>query len=94
MLGAEYREFMTPSKYESLTDIINAGREREIELKKQIERGERKMKDTNPSPSKNQKVQETPKKGGKKGGSPSSRICGRNHRGECYYKDRPCANCG
>ncbi|KAJ0821096.1 putative retrotransposon gag domain-containing protein [Helianthus annuus] len=40
MLSAEYREFMTPSNYETLTEIINVAREREIELKKQVERGE------------------------------------------------------
>jgi hypothetical protein len=38
MRGAEYREFITPSKFETLSEIINAAREREVELKKQIER--------------------------------------------------------
>ncbi|KAJ0429061.1 hypothetical protein HanHA300_Chr17g0653071 [Helianthus annuus] len=52
MLSAEYREFMTPSKYEHLTEILNALREKEIELKKQIERGERRAFDANPSPTK------------------------------------------
>ncbi|XP_021991921.1 uncharacterized protein LOC110888718 [Helianthus annuus] len=56
MLRAEYREFMTSSHYESLADIINAAREREIELKRQIERGERRALDENPSPTKKPKI--------------------------------------
>ncbi|XP_022007658.1 uncharacterized protein LOC110906906 [Helianthus annuus] len=94
MLGAEYREFMTPSKYEHLTEIVNAAREREIELKKQIERGERRVFDKNPTPAKKQKLNEAPKKGVEKGGIPPCKICGKNHKGECYFKNKPCPTCG
>ncbi|XP_035838001.1 uncharacterized protein LOC118479413 [Helianthus annuus] len=94
MLRAEYREFMTPSHYESLTDIINAAREREIELKRQVERGERRALDENPSPTKKLKVAESSKKGSAKGGSPSCKTCGRTHKGECYFKNKPCVACG
>ncbi|XP_022003659.1 uncharacterized protein LOC110901118 [Helianthus annuus] len=94
MLRAEYREFMTPSHYESLTDIINAAREREIELKRQLERGERRALDENPSPAKKPKVAESSKKGNAKGGSPSCKTCGRTHKGECYFKNKPCVACG
>ncbi|XP_022024672.1 uncharacterized protein LOC110925006 [Helianthus annuus] len=71
MLSAEYREFMTPSKYETLTEIINTAREREIGLKKQIERGERRAQDVNPSPTKKARTAESAKKTDAKGGSPS-----------------------
>ncbi|KAJ0455956.1 putative nucleotidyltransferase, Ribonuclease H [Helianthus annuus] len=94
MLRAEYREFMTPSHYESLTDIINAAREREIELKRQVEGGERRALDENPSPTKKPKVAESSKKGSAKGGSPSCKTCGRTHKGECYFKNKPCVACG
>ncbi|XP_021979948.1 uncharacterized protein LOC110876076 [Helianthus annuus] len=94
MLRAEYREFMTSSHYQSLTDIINAAREREIELKRQVERGERRALDENPSPTKKSKVPESSKKGSAKGGSPSCKICGRAHKGECYFKNKPCIACG
>ncbi|XP_021991459.1 uncharacterized protein LOC110888232 [Helianthus annuus] len=94
MLRAEYREFMTPSHYQSLTEIINAAREREIELKRQVERGERRALDENPSPTKKSKVAESSKKGNAKGGSPSCKICGRAHKGECYLKNKPCVACG
>ncbi|XP_035845772.1 uncharacterized protein LOC118492098 [Helianthus annuus] len=67
MLSAEYREFMTPSKYETLTEIINTAREREIELKKQIERGERRAIDVNPSPTKKARTTESVKKTDAKG---------------------------
>ncbi|KAJ0430866.1 putative transcription factor interactor and regulator CCHC(Zn) family [Helianthus annuus] len=94
MLSVEYREFMTPSKYGHLTEIINAAREREIELKRQIERGERRALDANPSPTKKQRPNETPKKGNTKGGSPQCKTCGKPHRGECYFKNKPCPTCG
>ncbi|XP_022029611.1 uncharacterized protein LOC110930564 [Helianthus annuus] len=69
MLSAEYREFMTPSKYETLTEIINTAREREIELKKQVERGERRAHDVNPSPTKKARTGESGKKVDAKGKS-------------------------
>ncbi|XP_022042236.1 uncharacterized protein LOC110944899 [Helianthus annuus] len=74
MLSAEYREFMTPSKYETLTKIINVAREREIELKKQVERGERRAHDVNPSPTKKARTGESGKKVDAKGGSPSCKV--------------------
>ncbi|XP_022007213.1 uncharacterized protein LOC110906378 [Helianthus annuus] len=94
ILRAEYREFVTPSNYENLTDIINAAREREIELKKQIEIGERRALAANPSPTKKPKVTKPSRKGNVKEGSPSCEICGRAHRGKCFYKDKPCVLCG
>ncbi|XP_022025119.1 uncharacterized protein LOC110925474 [Helianthus annuus] len=68
MLSAEYREFMTPSKYETLTEIINTAREWEIELKKQIERDEQRAQDMNPSPTKKARTVELGKKVDAKGG--------------------------
>ncbi|KAJ0490975.1 putative retrotransposon gag domain-containing protein [Helianthus annuus] len=85
MLSTEYREFMTPSKIGHLTEIVNAAREREIEPKKQIERGERRVFDVNPSPAKKSKPNEAPKKGVAKGGLPQCKICGKTHKGECYF---------
>ncbi|XP_022024648.1 uncharacterized protein LOC110924984 [Helianthus annuus] len=93
MLSAEYREFMTPSKYETLTEIINTAREREIELKKQVERGERRAHDVNPSPTKKARTGESGKKMDVKGGSPSCKVCGKGHKGECRFKDKPCPIC-
>ncbi|XP_022031996.1 uncharacterized protein LOC110933063 [Helianthus annuus] len=94
MLSAEYREFMTPSNYETLTEIINTAREREIELKKQVERGERRAHDVNPSPTKKARTTEEGKKVEAKGGSPSCKVCGKGHKGECSFKDKPCPICG
>ncbi|XP_022006798.1 uncharacterized protein LOC110905215 [Helianthus annuus] len=94
MLSAEYREFMTPSKYETLTEIINVAREREIELKKQVERGERRAQDVNPSPTKKARTGESGRKVDAKGGSPSCKVCGKGHKGECRFKDKPCLVCG
>ncbi|XP_035834327.1 uncharacterized protein LOC118482773 [Helianthus annuus] len=43
MLKAEYREFITPSKCETLDEIIDLARDREIEIKRQVERGEKRQ---------------------------------------------------
>ncbi|XP_022020299.1 uncharacterized protein LOC110920394 [Helianthus annuus] len=94
MLSAEYRKFMTPSKYETLTEIINVAREREIELKKQIEKGERRAHVVNPSPTKKARMTESSKKQEGKGGSSNCKICGKGHKGECRFKDKPCPICG
>ncbi|XP_021991180.1 uncharacterized protein LOC110887931 [Helianthus annuus] len=88
------KEFMTPSKYETLTEIINVAREREIELKKQIERGERRVHVVNPSPMKKARTTESSKKQEGKSRSPSCRVCGKGHTGECRFKDKPCPICG
>ncbi|XP_022014452.1 uncharacterized protein LOC110913944 [Helianthus annuus] len=94
MLSEEYREFMIPSKYETLMEIINIPREHEIELRKQVERGKRRVLDANPSPTKKLKMSESSKKMNVKRGSPNCKTCGRAHRGECYFKDKPCVICG
>ncbi|KAJ0795302.1 putative transcription factor interactor and regulator CCHC(Zn) family [Helianthus annuus] len=94
MLSAEYREFMTPSKYETLTKIINVAWEREIELKKQIERSERRARVVNPSPTKKARPNESSKRQEGKSGSSSCKICGKGHKGECRFKDKPCPICG
>ncbi|KAJ0908226.1 putative retrotransposon gag domain-containing protein [Helianthus annuus] len=80
MQSAEYREFMTPSKYETLTEIINVAREREIELKKQIERGERRTQVVNPSPTKKARVNDSSKKQEGKSSSPSCKCAERDTR--------------
>jgi hypothetical protein len=68
MLSSKYREFITPSKCETLAEIINFAWEREIELKKQMERGERRMSNPNPSHVEKQKFIDAPKKANQKGG--------------------------
>ncbi|XP_021980264.1 uncharacterized protein LOC110876398 [Helianthus annuus] len=94
MLSAEYREFMTPSKYETLTEIINTARERAIELKKQVEKGERRAQDVNPSPAKKAGTSELTRKADAKGRSPSCKVCGKGHKGKCRFKDKSCPICG
>ncbi|KAK1441183.1 hypothetical protein QVD17_07023 [Tagetes erecta] len=94
MLHGDYRGFLNPSTFKSLAEIIDDAREREIELNKQVERGERKTVDLNPSPTKKLKFTESPKKGNGKGALQGCKICGKLHKGECYFKNKPCINCG
>ncbi|XP_035841302.1 uncharacterized protein LOC118488191 [Helianthus annuus] len=88
------KEFMNPSKYETLTEIINVAWEREIELEKQIERGERRAQIVNPSPTKKAHTRESSKKQEGKSGSSNCKICGKGHKSECRFKDKPCPICG
>ncbi|XP_021971965.1 uncharacterized protein LOC110867137 [Helianthus annuus] len=66
----------------------------EIELKKQIERGERRAQVVNPSPIKKARTTESSKKQEGKSSSPSCKVCGKGHKGECRFKDKPCPICG
>ncbi|XP_022033053.2 uncharacterized protein LOC110934174 [Helianthus annuus] len=65
MLKAEYREFVNPSKCATLNELIDWARDREIEIKRQVERGEKRVaeKPTNASPSKKARHQDQSKKG-------------------------------
>ncbi|XP_022007968.1 uncharacterized protein LOC110907274 [Helianthus annuus] len=58
MLKAEYREFVNPSKCETLSELIDCARDREIELRRQVEREEKRVaeKTTNRNPSKRQDI--------------------------------------
>ncbi|XP_022032372.1 uncharacterized protein LOC110933459 [Helianthus annuus] len=71
MLKAEYQEFITPTKCETLNELINLARDREIELRRQAERGEKRVFENVPSssPSKKQKFQDHGKKDKAKGTS-------------------------
>ncbi|XP_021991428.1 uncharacterized protein LOC110888196 [Helianthus annuus] len=69
MLKAEYREFIIPAKCETLNELINLARDREIELRRQAERGEKRASEnvSSSSPSKKQKFQDQSKKDKVKG---------------------------
>ncbi|XP_022041204.1 uncharacterized protein LOC110943778 [Helianthus annuus] len=96
MLKAEYREFITPSKCETLNELINWARDREIELKRQVERGDKRAaeKPTTMSPSKKYKQHDNRNKGGSKSSIPPCKTCGKLHTGECLLGKKGCYNCG
>ncbi|XP_022007460.1 uncharacterized protein LOC110906663 [Helianthus annuus] len=66
----------------------------EIELKKQIKRGERRAQEVNPSPTKKPRMTDSSKKQEGKSSTPSCKVCGKGHKGECRFKDKPCPICG
>ncbi|XP_022001828.1 uncharacterized protein LOC110899246 [Helianthus annuus] len=96
MLKAEYREFIIPAKCETLNELINLARDREIELRRQAERGEKRVFENVPStsPSKKQKFQDQGKKDKAKGSIPKCKTCGKLHTGECLKGKKGCYNCG
>ncbi|XP_022019007.1 uncharacterized protein LOC110919036 [Helianthus annuus] len=96
MLKAEYRDFITPSKCETLSELINLARDREIELKRQVERGEKRAAEklATTSPSKKPKQHDTRNKGGSKSSIPPCKTCGKLHTGECLLGKKGCYNCG
>ncbi|XP_035842153.1 uncharacterized protein LOC118488855 [Helianthus annuus] len=96
VLKAEIREFITPSKCETLDELINLARDREIEIKRQEERGEKRPseKGASSSPSKKGKFQDQGRKGKSKGGITPCKTCGKLHIGECLLGKKGCFKCG
>ncbi|XP_022040399.1 uncharacterized protein LOC110942946 [Helianthus annuus] len=78
MLKAEYQEFVNPSKCATLNELIDWARDREIELRRQVERGEKRVakKPTNTNPSKKAKYQDQNRKGKTSSGIPTCKTCG------------------
>ncbi|KAD4889132.1 hypothetical protein E3N88_21205 [Mikania micrantha] len=62
MLNAKYREFLTPSKCETLAELIDCARERELELKRQEDRGEKRKVEKETGSSKKGKFSNSPTK--------------------------------
>ncbi|XP_022041362.1 uncharacterized protein LOC110943940 [Helianthus annuus] len=96
ILKAEFREFITPSKCETLDEFINLARDREIEIKRQEERGEKRSneKGASSSPSKKAKFQDHGKKDKSRGGISPCKTCGKLHTGECLLGKKGCYKCG
>ncbi|KAI3827455.1 hypothetical protein L1987_01530 [Smallanthus sonchifolius] len=94
MLTVEFRDSISPSSFTTLVDLINRCREREVELRRQEARGEKRKREIvdqvvskikGGSPSKKQFIK------------PSSRgckICGKEHIGECRKGSQNCYKCG
>ncbi|XP_022029678.1 uncharacterized protein LOC110930636 [Helianthus annuus] len=96
ILKAEFREFITPSKCETLDELINLARDREIEIKRQEERGEKRSieKGTNASPSKKVRFHDQGRKDKSKGGITPCKTCGKLYTGECLLGKTGCFKCG
>ncbi|KAD3337002.1 hypothetical protein E3N88_32522 [Mikania micrantha] len=91
MLNAKYREFLTPSRCDTLMELIDCARERELELKRQDDRGEKRKAVVEVGSSKKAKFVKPPKK--------TSFIkpcsnCGKLHTGECRARTTICYKCG
>ncbi|XP_021995547.1 uncharacterized protein LOC110892704 [Helianthus annuus] len=96
VLKAEISEFITPSKCETLDELINLARDREIEIKRQEERGEKRPSERGASsnPSKKGKFQDQGRKDKSKGGITPCKTCGKLHTGECLLGKKGCYKCG
>ncbi|XP_035832003.1 uncharacterized protein LOC110870500 [Helianthus annuus] len=77
-------------------EIAGTERIREIELRRQGERGEKRVSENVPSlsPSKKQRFQDHGKKDKAKGSIPKCKTCGKLHMGECLKGNKGCYNCG
>ncbi|XP_022027911.1 uncharacterized protein LOC110929097 [Helianthus annuus] len=60
VLKAEFREFITPSKCETLDELINLARDREIEIKRQEERDEKRLSEKGACSSPSKKGKQIP----------------------------------
>ncbi|KAK1435339.1 hypothetical protein QVD17_01100 [Tagetes erecta] len=94
MLKKEIREFINPSKCETLEEIINWAREREAELNRPVTVGEKRRVESYNIPSKKSKMGGSFKKPEQRSGIHQCNVCGRNHPGECRLKYMYCYKCG
>ncbi|KAD5803662.1 hypothetical protein E3N88_15022 [Mikania micrantha] len=94
MLNAKYREFLIPSKFETLSELIDCARERELELKRQEDRGEKRKVERDVGPSKKGKFVSPLKKFSSLREAKHCLKCGKKHLGECYFKSMVCYKCG
>ncbi|XP_022032213.1 uncharacterized protein LOC110933291 [Helianthus annuus] len=96
MLKAKYREFVNPSKCATLNELLDWARDREIELRRQVQRGEKRVaeKPTNTNPSKKAKYQDQNRKGKTSSGIPTCKTCRKHHLGECLLGKKGCYKCG
>ncbi|KAI3825325.1 hypothetical protein L1987_06807 [Smallanthus sonchifolius] len=94
MLTVEFRDSISPSSFTTLVDLINRCREREVELRRQEARGEKRKREIvdqmvskikGGSPSKKQFI---------KPSSQGCKICGKEHIGECRKGSQNCYKCG
>ncbi|KAI3712330.1 hypothetical protein L1987_70881 [Smallanthus sonchifolius] len=94
MLTVEFRDSISPSSFTTLVDLINRCWEREVELRRQKARGEKRKREI---------VEQVVKK--IKGWSPSKKlfgkfsprgckVCGKEHFGECRKGTLNCYKCG
>ncbi|XP_022007755.1 uncharacterized protein LOC110907029 [Helianthus annuus] len=67
-----------------------------VELKRQVEQGEKRVieEPPNPSPLKKSKFQDQSKKGKTNSGIPTCKNCGKHHSGECLLGKKGCYKCG
>ncbi|KAD6454523.1 hypothetical protein E3N88_09229 [Mikania micrantha] len=94
MLNAKYREFLIPSKFETLSELIDCARERELELKRQEDRGEKRKVERDVGSSKKGKFVSPLKKSSSLKEARHCLTCGKKHDGECYFKSVVCYKCG
>ncbi|XP_076885127.1 uncharacterized protein LOC143534547 [Bidens hawaiensis] len=96
ILKTEIREFISPSKCGSLEELLNWAREREVELKGQLERdGKRKLDVVIPAaPTKKAKNFKPAKIPSFKKEFSNCQFCGKRHLRECRYKNPTCYKCG
>ncbi|XP_035830771.1 uncharacterized protein LOC110866623 [Helianthus annuus] len=100
-IGAEaarvmtWDEFKVPFlKHHSPKAVINKIKEEFIQLRQKGETIDKiTAMDVNLSPIKKARTTETVKETDAKGGTPSCKVCGEGHKGECRFKDKPCPIC-
>lgn len=94
ILSAKYREFLMPSKCETLAELIDCAREREAELKRQVDRGEKRSLEKDEGSSKKAKFSHPPKKSNQIKEFRTCSNCGKKHPGECLLPPKIYFKCG
>ncbi|KAI3796491.1 hypothetical protein L1987_39162 [Smallanthus sonchifolius] len=94
MLTVEFRDSISPSSFTTLVDLINRCREREVELKRQEARGEKRKREIVEQVVKKIKGESPSKKPFVKPSSQDCKLYGKVHFGECRKGSSRCYKCG
>ncbi|KAI3694008.1 hypothetical protein L1987_76966 [Smallanthus sonchifolius] len=84
MLMVEFRDSISPSSFTTLVDLINRCREREVELRRQEARGEKRKREIVEQVVKKIKCGSPIKKPFGKFSPRGYKVCGNEHFGECH----------
>ncbi|KAI3717316.1 hypothetical protein L1987_68865 [Smallanthus sonchifolius] len=94
MLTVEFRDSISPSSFTTLVDLINRCREREVELRRQEARGEKRKREIVEQVVSKIKGRSPSKKPFTKFSSRGCKVCGKELYGDCKKGTSNCYKCG
>ncbi|KAI3777222.1 hypothetical protein L1987_47020 [Smallanthus sonchifolius] len=94
MLTVDFRDSISPSSFTTLVDLINRRQEREVELRRQEARGEKRKREIVDQVVNKRKDGSPSKKPFSKFSPRGCKVCGKDHLGKCRKGTLNCYKCG